>query len=364
MKARKTLTDKIIRAAKPHDNPYRLYDSEQPRLHVRIQPSGTKIFNIIRKGSHRDERVGTFPEMTLAAARIAAEQRHPSLPKPKAAIAPMTFDKFLTDHYEPMALRDQKAGKATVKALKHVFVPLIGKKHLTKISELDVQAFKNKRAEEGRKPSTINRDLDRIRGALNFAVKLELMERNPFSNVTRPTIGDKPPRYLETGEETALREALHNFPVIEAPTLLALNTGMRRGEIIGLDWADVQLDRRHLTVRWEIAKSKRSRVIPLTDEAMALLKAMEDRTGLVFPELTEDRWRKAWKPLLKKAKIKKFRIHDCRHHFASKLVMLGAPLYDVQSLLGHSNPKQTQTYAHLAPSHLAATVAKLMLVKK
>jgi site-specific recombinase XerD len=69
---------------------------------------------------------------------------------------------------------------------------------------------------------------------------------------------------------------------------------------------------------------------------------------------------KSWASLLAAAKLENFRFHDCRHHFASRLVMAGVDLYTVKELLGHSDFAMTQRYAHLAPEHKAAAVAKLV----
>jgi integrase len=140
--------------------------------------------------------------------------------------------------------------------------------------------------------------------------------------------------------------------------LASMNTGMRRGEVFKLRWRDVDLAQQVLTVRSASAKSEKRRDIFLNAEALATLEAWrgmcDPDTDLVFPgdkgkALTSTK--RSWEAVLADAGIKGFRWHDLRHHFASKLAMAGVDLNTVCELLGHSDDKITQRYAHLAPSH-------------
>ena len=114
------------------------------------------------------------------------------------------------------------------------------------------------------------------------------------------------------------------------------------------------------------AKSGKTRYVPLNDEAVRILKTWRTSdvtpTGYVFPGAGGERLidvKTAWKPLLRVAGVTGFRFHDLRHTFASRLVMAGVDLNTVRELLGHADLKMTLRYAHLAPEHKAAAVAKL-----
>ncbi len=138
--------------------------------------------------------------------------------------------------------------------------------------------------------------------------------------------------------------------------IVSLNTGMRRGEISNLRWADVDLDQALITIHGHSAKSNRTRYIPLNDEACAALRdwrgARFDWDGYVFPGRFGDRLdnvRTAWERVLADAGIDQFRWHDLRHTFASRLVMKGVDLNTVRELLGHAPYQMTLRYAHLAP---------------
>jgi integrase len=202
-------------------------------------------------------------------------------------------------------------------------------------------------------------------------------------------------RYLSPEESLSLREALENrelkhrvqrerfnqwrsergydaypgFGVftdhLKPMVLLALNTGMRQGELFNLKWEDVNFAGRILTVVGAMAKSGKTRHIPLNDEALLVLCCwykQRKESELVFPNANGgrlDNISTSWENIIKAAQIKNFRFHDLRHDFASKLVMAGVDLNTVRELLGHSDIKMTLRYAHLAPEKLAAAVAKL-----
>jgi integrase len=155
----------------------------------------------------------------------------------------------------------------------------------------------------------------------------------------------------------------HVTPIV----LLALNTGLRKGEIFGLTWGDVNLVGAMVTVRGEGAKSGQTRYVPLNAEALKVISEWQAggaADDLVFPGRGDgeplDDIKKGWAPIVKAAKLEQFTFHDLRHTFASKLVMAGVDLNTVRELLGHADIKMTLRYAHLAPEHKAAAVAKLV----
>ena len=122
-----------------------------------------------------------------------------------------------------------------------------------------------------------------------------------------------------------------------------------------------------LTITGYKAKNGKTRYVPLNSASMSILQTWyqqaEDKAGLVFPSQTKKPFnnvRKSWQKVVMQAGISHFRWHDLRHHFASKLVMVGIDLNTVRELLGHSDIKMTLRYAHLAPEHKAKAVEKLV----
>ena len=150
--------------------------------------------------------------------------------------------------------------------------------------------------------------------------------------------------------------------------LVALKTGLRRSELLSLEWTDIVLESSsQIYVRGQNTKNSQSRVVPLNDEAVSILKdwkvfceASPVKSDLVFAnpvsgkQMTEIG--SAWDRVLKKAGIDAFRFHDLRHTFASKLAKKGVDLNTIRELMGHADITMTLRYAHLSPGHLSDAV--------
>ncbi len=405
MKAK--LTPRSVDTAKPESKPYEVHDTDLRGLLLRVQPSGVKSFIVIW-GRGKRRTLGRYPVMTVAGARAAALAALSESAQHGAPVAvieakkpdkgkPITLRNYVDGDYRLWARHELKRGDEAANRILAVFEKLADKP-LTGITQKAVEAIITARRREGRTTATTNRDLAGIKAALAKAVEWGLIEVHPLLAVkpSRVTTGNVV-RYLSGPEEQRLRKALdkreaerrasrerHNAWHAERGTtghaqwpadaytdhlaplvLLAMNTGLRRGELFGLDWGDVNLPGKMLTVRAETAKSRKARHVPLNAEALEVLKRVKKHsngTGLVFANDKGDRFgsiKKSWAGLLESAGINDFRFHDLRHDFASKLVAAGVDLYTVKELLGHASIEMTQRYAHLAPHKLADAVAKL-----
>lgn len=253
-------------------------------------------------------------------------------------------------------------------------------------------------------PNTVNRQMSDLKACLHRARDIWDLEISDKLDKVKPCKIDHSPkvRYLTADEEKRLREALdareddlRNGTIVYAlrkgdrftystpeqlktrafadhlkpAVLVSVNTGVRQGELLQLKWENVDFDQKTLTVVGSTSKTGKTRHIPLNDEALSILRGWKKQSGVrsfdgyVFPSLDGEPMSeigKSWEGLLKRARVKKFRWHDLRHTFASKLVMAGVDLNTVRELLGHSDYKMTLKYAHLAPEHKAAAVAKLV----
>ena len=145
---------------------------------------------------------------------------------------------------------------------------------------------------------------------------------------------------------------------------MAVTTGMRREELLSLKWEQVNLERRE--VRLTVTKSKRPRVVPLSDRAVAIfVAAAPDDQGSLYvftnPE-TRDRYRnisRGFRSACRRAGLEDMRFHDLRHTFGSWAVQSGADLYRISRILGHASLQMTSRYAHLATEHLHEVVKKM-----
>lgn len=188
-----------------------------------------------------------------------------------------------------------------------------------------------------------------LRSILSKAIERgELAGPNPAAKIKQHRENNHRLRFLSEEEIARLLYMCHPrlFPVVAC----ALLTGMRKGEILGLRWENVDLSRGTLYVLQ--SKSGKPREIPVSPKlAQALRSLIPAAEGPVF-EIPEITLRRAFSRALKDAGIEGFRFHDLRHTFASHYVMRTGDLPSLQKLLGHHSPMMTRRYAHLASSQL------------
>lgn len=398
MKAR--ITKDFVKRIKPKAKPFEVWDTEIPGFLLRVQPSGVMTY-VAQYGRGKRITVGQTSVLRLDEAREKAREYLASAVlgadpmKERRKARAFTYESFVRDRYAAWVESHQKSPGETLRRLA-LFYPYLGSKKLSEIDGWSIERFRSARLKEGVKPITVNHDLDVLRAALTRAMDWGLIDVHPMRKVKRSKVDSEGKvRYLTPEESGRLREALdaredkrrkqrtsfnewrrvRGFQVfpehgtftdhLKPMVLIALNTGMRRGELFNLRWTDVNLAARLLTIAGATAKSGQSRHLPLNDEALETLTLWRKQNpggDRVFPADDGGRMdniNSSWRRLMKDAKIENFRFHDLRHDFASKLVMAGVDLNTVRELLGHSDIKMTLRYAHLAPEKLAAAVAKL-----
>lgn len=210
--------------------------------------------------------------------------------------------------------------------------------------------------------STINRRITALSACLTVAVKeYGWIQKNPIPNVTRMPDSKGRERFLSEDERQALLAACEasTTPQLAPLVKLALATGARKGELLGLTWANVDLDRR--TVRFVDTKNGDNRTVPLAQTAVAVLKAWKKgrvAAGVVFPFVI-DGMEKPWREARDAAGLEGFRFHDLRHSAASYLAMSGASLMDIAAILGHKTLAMVKRYSHLSEQHTTAAIDRM-----
>lgn len=213
----------------------------------------------------------------------------------------------------------------------------------------------------GNKPGTINRHVAAIKHMFTKAVEWEMVEEEALKRVRRVKLleeNNRRLRYLSKEEcQRLLGEcSKHLRPIV----VTALNTGMRRGEILTLKWDNVDL--KHGFVLLSITKNGERREIPINETLRLTLKSLERRLDIPYvffnPETASPYGdiKTAFNAACRRAGIKDFHFHDLRHTFASHLVMAGVDITTVKELLGHKTLTMTLRYSHLAPSHKVRAV--------
>ena len=399
------LTPQNVTNLKPQDKAYRVYDTYQPGLFIRVLPSGHASY-MVTWARNQAATLGRVKKMTLEQARTETAQYLAEAHKHGAPIAVTqgrkdtktpTLRSFLQETYFPWFQAHHKSHVKTRHAIEYSFATLM-EYRLDQISLLDLQSLRSSWLKGGLSASSANRKMASLRGALSRAVEWEYLDANPMGKLRQmKTDTSSRIRYLTSDEEKRLLRALEDrqekiraerdsanqwrmerkkellpdlrevefVDHLKPLVLLSLNTGMRQGEVFNLDWQDVDLINNKLTVVGKTSKSGQTRYIDLNTKAVAVLtnwRRPEERQGFVFPGQSGDRLdnvKKSWAGVLAEAKIDGFRWHDLRHTFASRLVMKNVALNTVRVLLGHSDIKMTLRYAHLAPEATAAAVALL-----
>ena len=230
-----------------------------------------------------------------------------------------------------------------------------GKYNVSEIGLKEIQDFTDGRLETV-KPISAKRDLGTLQAILSKTHREgHLQAVPPFPRFRKPKARC---RWLSVEEEKRLLVAAmkHLKPIIA----FALDTGGRRGEILGLDWRHVDLVRG--TVTFVDTKNGEDRSIRLTDRAKKVLADLEPKqSGPVFTYRGKAiaSVKHAFDKAKELAGIEDFRFHDLRHTFASRLVQQGVSLYEVMHLTGHKSFVMVQRYAHLAPDFQAEAIAKL-----
>lgn len=201
------------------------------------------------------------------------------------------------------------------------------------------------------KPATYNRTANNVRAAINMAVDRGWCQ--PIT-IPRKKVTKKTPRFLSKEEWTRLQSELpiHLKPLV----IFSLATGLRKSNVINLDWQQVDMNKKVAWVNAEHAKGKKTITIPLSTTALGVLSSLNPRdAGRVFVfngEPIQD-VRRAWNSALKRAGIDDFRWHDLRHTWASWHIQSGTPLAVLKELGGWSDISMVMVYAHLAPEHLS-----------
>ena len=407
-------TEKNIKAIESKQSPFELTDTKLPGFLLRIQPSGRRVFYYsyrtsegirrrLKLGRHGDITLTQAKSQAVAAAGDVAKGKDPhdakqsKLQQSRKERA-QTLRRYLDDYYKPWVLKNRKSGKYTLEVIDRHFKHFLDLP-ISNIKELDIEKWQIQELDRGLMASTVNRNLTALRGIITKAHSQSFVTENVLSLVQNLKETDsKRIRFLSPSEEKQLITALkvrndyllkgrdnanewraqRNYPLLptigideyadhlEPMIILTMNTGLRKGELFALKWSDIDFTNRTLMVKAANAKSSKVRHIPLCQIAYnAIVKwKKQDKSveGYVFKNSNGNRFtdiKKGWKGILESAKIKDFRFHDLRHHFASTLVMRGAPLNTVRELLGHSSINTTLRYAHLGQDHKSDTIRLL-----
>lgn len=370
------LTQKVLEAARAENGVrMELWDTEASGLGVRITPTGSKTFNFKYFFRGRTYRVtmGEWPLLSLDEARARATKfradvlggvppHADSTEKPKEEITFGAFaDEFITK-YVNVKLRASTADTYSY-ILRKLLIPAFGPSIVSAITAAEVEDFHLSLAET---PRLANLCMSVLSKMFNTAIRWRYRARmdNPVAFVERYEEG-KRDRYLKDGEIITLMDHLDQLgaagletPWVLGAVKLALLTGMRKSEILGLDWECVHLEEKFLELRvHKTSRKQGKRIIPLSPEAVEVLKALPRADRLVFPGLkpgTKANLDEGWIRIRKAVGLDDVHFHDLRHTFGTLASKQGSPISHIGYAFGHSRTSTTDRYTHQAPEMVVA----------
>lgn len=329
-------------------------------------------FNEIRyrKRSPDNSRSGALAYETVLRGRLARGE--PVDAAEKQLRRSNLFKEFAWRWFHEYVVPTNKFSEQRIKwyTLNSALIPFFGKMPIGEIKAHHIEQYKAQRVRDGLANKSIKNHLTVLSKCLTCAYSwLELPSRPP--EIPWPKCPPPQTDYLSPDECEVLLS--HANGMFREMILAALRTGMRQGELKGLQWSAIDWESRVVIVKHSYCdrekkigppKNNRIRSIPLDTDLYEILYRKRRNTGFVFTNAKGQPLNHSWisyhlEKACQRAGLRQISWHVLRHTFASHLAMRGVPLNAVQALLGHSTIIMTMRYAHVAPSTMRAAIELL-----
>ncbi len=316
-------------------------------------------------GGKRVQRVAgravTQEDAFLALKRAVFHEHYRELGIPEIS-QKAKFSEFSRMYLENYAKINKRSWRDDQYRLEANMIPFFGNSDLQEITPLMIEQYRRGRLESGVTKSTVNRETALLKKMFNVAMNWSLAQRNPVLGIKMFSERDGlKERILAYDEEARF---LAECPAFLQPiVVMALHTGMRRGEILNVKWDQIDLEKRIVQVKH--TKNGKDRLIPINESLFSVLASLKRQAigDLVFPNPQTGKpyteVKKSFKLACKKAGLSGIRFHDLRHTFASRLIAAGVDLVTVRDLLGHFSVTVTQRYTHPGNGQKIQAVALL-----
>ena len=318
---------------------------------------------------------------TLKEKQAAAEEerKQRELAKEQEVHEALTFSEIFEDHYLPQQKVDKKSWKNEEYTYSKWLKPMIGDKPIVSISSFDIERIKKAMYDQEKSDRTIQSCLKITLHVFNFAGERGLFAgENPVKKVKIPSPDNAKVRFLtEQQAEELLLKLEEKSPKLSRVAEVSLFCGLRFGEIAGLTWADVDVEKGTLYIRGH--RTKRTGPVYMPERIEKMFSEMKpgNLSDFVFPARRKNNTRmkeasNTFQRVVDEMGLndgitdrrQKITFHSCRHTFCSWLAMRGVELHVIQDLLGHKTLTMTQRYKHLAPQTLRSAVNILNEVGK
>lgn len=356
-------------------------DAVESGLRIAVYKSGRRSFRhrYTFLGVKKMMTLGEFPAVNLDKARervrankaMLAEDIDPKEERQQQRDA-STFAEFTEDHYLPFAKKERRSFTDIANRIEKRLNPVFGDRQMPRISKQDISRF-HLQLRDDVSATTANRYLALASSVFTRAIELGVVTVNPCRGISKFKEGGGRKRVLSKEEldrfTASLRQEMETGP--GQAIFLMMATGLRKGEILSLQWSNIDLE--NCKVYLPNTKSGVPRYAPLNSQAIGFLQQMQlscDKSiDWVFPSKSKKGHlldtRRTFKTIIDRAGIEALRMHDLRRSFASILINSGVPIYEIRDLLGHADIRTTQIYAHLGTSTLqTASEAAAVAIKQ
>lgn len=366
-----TLTPQLVKAAvcpagrKKED----LFDAACKGLVLEVRMSGGKTYHHryqSLRGKTRTIKIADESALSLTQARSLVEKQRTQLamgedPQERKAElrSALTVSEFIHDKYLPFVKLHKRSWRTDECLLRNHIEPVWGRRFMDEITLDDLSALIAKQRKT-HAPGSCNRLIILARYMFNLALKWKLsgIKSNPTAGYPLLQENNKRERFLNAKEAGDLFEAIQTSPnpMLQFIVPMLIVTGARKREVLDAKWEDFDLVSR--AWRIPLAKGGKTRHVPLSDGALQILASVPKVQGCPWAFPNPDTGKPfvsvfcSWNAARIRAGLPEVRMHDLRHSFASFLINNGRTLYEVQKLLGHTQVKTTQRYAHLSKETL------------
>ena len=349
------------------------FDTKMRGLLLKVLASGKKSFYLRYKDTRGQmvEKKLVDSDATvvkLAEARSLAQSllskiamgEDPFAKKADLKKVPTVYD-FITNSYLPYVKTYKRSWETDVSLIKNHIMPNFGKQYMDEVSKRDIIQFISRHTLT-HKPGSVNRVIIMLRYIFNLSIRWETagITKNPTAGIPLLEENNKNERYLTGDEANKLIVALQSLQnkMLQYIVPMLILTGARKNEVLTAKWEDFNFEQKI----WRIptSKSGKARHVPISDGVLYLLSTVprQESCDYVFANpktlLPYVSVFNSWNTARTSVGLSDVRMHDLRHSFASFLVNSGRSIYEVQRILGHTQIKTTQRYAHLSQDSLLA----------
>jgi integrase len=343
-------------------------------MKIRKTDKGQWLYDFHYKGKRYRKITGLIKADTLEAAEnhlAKLRKKHFGIQEPEEQ-KPVLFEDFAETFMERYSKPNKRSWRDDENSLLNL-KPFFRNRYLSSIGAEMAESYKAQRLAMAKKnvaqgqpkrkisPATVNRELALLKTIFSKAVEWGRIPANPLVKVKKFREDNIKERILtpeETGRLIGAAKARLR-PILT----IALNTGMRRNEILSLRWQDVNFAANYIQIEPARAKSGKGRKVPINDLVISTLRAMPKRHALVFynPETraSVQDVKGSFKSACRRAGIKGLRLHDLRHTAATRMIEAGVDIATVSKILGHASIQMTMRYCHPTPENMRRAVDKL-----